>query len=205
MGEYALYRGNRIKIGSDTDLHSLRFDDRFKVIALPNNIDPVNDAHDCTFRLPLPQEDSEPIGDYPGQGHVLLYTKTAAGYHEHYSPDSLEPSGIVQATTKHGLLINIACHHGTKLPQAGGDIAKVFWNGRAPHIALTALRCRRAEHTPSNLTLTPIIMCLACRTRWYMTWDELLLYVHGDLKQRLLPYAQNDRLPVTSDLTTIDS
>jgi len=191
MGEYGLFQGQRIKLGTDTDLHSLRFEDRLRVRALPGNLDPDRDAHNCQFRPPFPEEDHQSPGNYSGKGHQLLYLYDTKGYYHYYSPNSLEPPGRVQAHTEHGLLLNITCHHGTKLPSSTEDI-RIAWNGRSPHLALESLRCRRHPTKHGALTLTPVITCLACHETWYMTWDELLPYVHGLLKERLTCYAQWD-------------
>ena len=191
MGEYAMYRGQRIKIGTDRDLHSIRFEDRLRVRALPGNVDPARDAHDCQFRLPFPQENHQLPGDYSGKEYEHLCQYDTKGYARHYSPKSLEPAGHVQTSTEHGLLINIKCYHGTRLPEPGVDV-RFTWNGRAPHLVLRSIRGRRHESNDQALTLTPIIMCLACRELWSMTWDELLPYVHGLLKERLTCYAEWD-------------
>lgn len=196
MGEYAIYNHQRIKIGTDRNLHVLRFEDRFRVRALPGNVDPVRDAHDCQFRLPLPEEDHERPGEYSGKGYQHLWTHDAKGFTQHYSPESLEPTGYVQARTEHGLLLGIKCYHGTRLPEPGGDVVRINWNGRAPHLVLRSIRCRRHESNNRTLTLSPIITCLACRETWSMTWDELLPYVHGLLKERLIGYAEWDGVGV---------
>lgn len=201
MGEYAMYRGQRIKIGCDTELLDLRFEDRFKVRVLAGNIDPVRDAHDCSFRVPLPDEDQHDIGEYTGRGYALLYQYDAQGRADYYSPESLEPAGTVQARTEHGVTVNITCYHGTTLPAPGGDIIKTFWNGRAPHLALHAIRCRYRDDDTTALMLSPVVRCLACRERWDMTWDELLPYVHGPLKQRLMGYAQWNGLETGPTMT----
>lgn len=189
MGEYAMFNDERVKIGTDREMHSLRFEDRFKVRALTHNVDPVKDVHDLYFRLPLPDEDGVKPGDYNGKGYQHLWKMNDKDHSSHYSPDSLEPAGNVQAHTEHGLLLNIKCFHGTKLPEPGGDILKTAWNGRAPHIVLTSIRCLYLKPDNTTLTLMPVITCLACRELWYMTWDELLPYVHGVLKNRLTRYA----------------
>jgi hypothetical protein len=64
MGEYALFNGESIKIGTCEDMYYLRFDQRHKVTPVEGNVDPVKDAEELRFRFPFPDEDDKEPGDF---------------------------------------------------------------------------------------------------------------------------------------------
>ena len=58
MGEYALYNGEQVKIGTCENLYYLRYEHRKQVQPLPNNLNPNGDEqYECRFRFPWPDED----------------------------------------------------------------------------------------------------------------------------------------------------
>jgi hypothetical protein len=54
MGEYALYKGQQIKIGTCETMYYLRADQAHLVTPLPGNVDPIKDADEIRFRFPSP-------------------------------------------------------------------------------------------------------------------------------------------------------
>lgn len=64
MGEYAIYGGEQIKIGTCENLYYLRADQARHVRALQGNADPVSDAAELRFRFPWPDEDRIPPGAF---------------------------------------------------------------------------------------------------------------------------------------------
>lgn len=71
MGEYAMYRGKEIKIGTCEDMYYLRADQAHLVTALPNNIDPMKDTATLRFRFPFPDEDGTAPGVFPDYDRTL--------------------------------------------------------------------------------------------------------------------------------------
>lgn len=73
MGEYASYRGQRIKIGTCEDMLYLRADQAREVFALEGNVNPISDHEHIRFRFPWPDEDNTEPGDFdnPFRRHAL--------------------------------------------------------------------------------------------------------------------------------------
>lgn len=57
MGEYALYNGERIKIGTCESLYYLRADQAHLVKPVKGSINPLEDLDAIRFRFPFPNED----------------------------------------------------------------------------------------------------------------------------------------------------
>lgn len=74
--------------------------------------------------------------------------------------------GIMQVSAKNGYLINAACYHGDRLPNAGTDEVKFFWNGKKPHLRISHLRTKGAEYGIG-------ISCVFCDHGWVVNLDEL--------------------------------
>lgn len=64
MGEYALYEGQRIKIGTCEDMYYLRWDQAHLVKPLRGNADPFEDCEELRFRFPFPDEDDRAPGAF---------------------------------------------------------------------------------------------------------------------------------------------
>lgn len=107
MGEYALYKGERIKIGTCEEMYYLRADQRRRVQHEPGNVDPVRDVAELRFRFPFPDEDDcEPGGDFHGQSFARSL----------WVPDSTItlPAGINHGTVQFraeraGYLVSLPC------------------------------------------------------------------------------------------------
>lgn len=91
-------------------------------------------------------------------------------------------SGIIQLTHPCGLLVNVPCYHGTKLPESQKPM-QVFWNGKSWFAELAHIK-----NTEEGLF--PVVHCRFCRHMWRYEWSEVLPYVHdAELKRRLEQYA----------------
>lgn len=194
MGEYArrISDGQEIKIGTCEDMYYLRYEDRFSV----EPIDGSEFGH--RWRLPLPAEDHLKPGDYVdpyfrGDTTVPLTSYCAVGDNGEDEWCSFEPKaeivehpGHLQLKHPSGLLINTKCYHGLKLPEAGGDVSSIHWNGKSVH--WFELCCLRS--TPEGLF--PVVRCRHCDHMYRESWAAVLPFVKAQdslLYQRLLHHA----------------
>lgn len=169
MGEYAKRKsdGQEVKIGTCEDMLYLRYEDREKVSKLPNSLDPVREAGVLRFRLPFPDEDEIPIGEYkdPFRG-MRLYRQCGVGqssYCEDFKDEStIKQPGGFQLRHECGLLVNVPCYHGLKLPEGNADF-RPFWNGKGWFFELTQLAPRTID---GIFQVLPIVKCRHCREIW---------------------------------------
>lgn len=184
MSENAIVNGQSVKIGTCDDMYYLRIEDAHMAKSQPHNVNAMTTAG-LRFRLPFPDEDDVPIGHYADcHRGVRLYKSESqpdgSEYASDYAPDWLQDAepGSFQLTHPSGLLINVPCHHGAKLPEITG--ATVFWNGKSHSIELQQVK--RLD----DGSVVPVIGCRHCRTSWATTWDEVLDFVpDGKLRARL--------------------
>ena len=91
-----------------------------------------------------------------------------------------------------GLLVNTKCFHGLKLPEAGGDISRIHWNGKTTHwFDLVCLR-----ETPEGMH--PVVKCRHCGHMYRESWAAVLPFVKEFdeiLYARLGSYAINLKEP----------
>ena len=184
MGEYAIRNSDdqEVKIGTCEDMYYLRYEDRAKVRKLANSLDPARELN-LRFRLPFPDEDSVRIGEYEiyDRGE-RLYTKDDTYAQDLRIPD--DDPGVIQLHHESGVLVNIPCHHGVKLPDVTGeDDVKVFWNGKSWALELSSLK-----NTEDGIK--PVIRCRFCKHAWRADWAEIFPYVNGELRARLREYAE---------------
>ncbi len=182
MGEYATRKsdGQEIKIGTCADMYYLRYSDRDKVSALSGNLDP-NDESTITelrWRLPFPDEDNiRPGGDYKE------YNRGATLY-DFTDPETAKDPGILQLHSKTGVLVNITCYHGERLPENTKDV-KFFWNGKSPSYYLTALKFRDG-------VVFGVYSCTECGHAFRAPLKELIphltKYEDRNLVQRLIEW-----------------
>ena len=192
MGEYAIRKSDNksIKIGTCEDMYYLRYEDRDKVTCEEGS------DFGCRWRLPLPSEDHMEPGEYhpychgDGSGTVPLGRAYAVGdngedeitYFEP-NPEVVDHPGSMQLHHKSGLLINVKCFHGLKLPEAGGDITRTGWNGHANHWELRCLR-------ETKEGLLPVVACRYCGHMYRETWAAVLPFITDkELHRRLQSYA----------------
>lgn len=176
MGEYAYNSaGERIKIGTCESMYYLRFEDRVHVKPDTGSIDPATTSG-LFFRLPFPDEDHVPPGSYQSFDRGALLARDFSG-------EGTEP-GNIQFKHESGLLANVPCYHGSKLPDLGE--ARTFWNGKSPSFwELCALNSTETD------TVIPVFRCQYCH-KMYSTsdWQKIIPHIMDDkLRERLSIYA----------------
>jgi hypothetical protein len=195
MGEYAIRKsdGTEVKIGTCESMYYLRFEDRYKVTAKHGNVDPVKDCTQIRFRLPFPDEDAIEIGQYGNHERGQpLYKPTfnlqgvANGHEEFADASTVSDPGMVQLTHACGLLLNVPCYHGQKLPELGDRVA--HWNGKSWFLELYQLRPILVEGV---LRVLPVVHCRFCGHAWRYQWADVLDYIPEPMRSRLAVYAES--------------
>lgn len=190
MGEYAVRKSDHveIKIGTCEDMYYLRYEDRDKVSKLPNNLDPAT-CVGLRFRLPFPDEDEVRPGEYQEYNRGLrLYqtvnSGTASAWHQDFSDEStVKAPGIIQLHhSASGLLVNLPCYHGIKLPEVAQG-TKVFWNGKGHSFELSSLKV-------TDEGVFPVVRCRHCDSAWRYDWADIWDYVPLDMQRRLRQYSE---------------
>jgi hypothetical protein len=159
MGEFALYRGERIKIGTCEDLYYLRADQAPSVGRQSGNVDPMSPDHrkSIRFRFPWPDEDGTEPGAFDRYDRAVgvpgSEVTVPAGV-EHYS---------IQFSSAHGYLLSLPCPEGAPGVTPGlstmvGDI-KIARNGFGG-----AVQVVQQAYRNGNLAL--ICQCGGCGARY---------------------------------------
>lgn len=192
MGEYAKFNGQEIKIGTCESMYYLRLEDAAKVQPVPNSLNPATCEGLC-FRLPFPDEDAIEPGHYDNHdrglrlGHTTGTQTTRPGYFTDYTPEWLAETDAGNIQLRHeqsGLLLNVPCHHGARLPETGPEI-KAFWNGKGHSIELSSVK--RLE----GGEVLPVIRCRHCGSAWRSTWADVLPEIFDkEMHKRLAVYAE---------------
>ena len=148
MGEYAMYGGERTKIGTCEDLYYLRYDQRHSVQPLEGNINPASEDEQKTirFRFPFPDEDDATPGSFEN-------------YNRYVPVDGIKPPAdldhhSVQFTSQVGYLVSIPCPEGSAKTEF-----RVHKNGWRGDVLLTQQAIRGG-------VLAPIFMCGGCGAKW---------------------------------------
>jgi hypothetical protein len=181
MGEYAIRKSDNteIKIGTCETMYYIRYEDRYNVKTMENNIDCSKETG-LFWRIPFPDEDNIKIGDYEPyyRGHLLyLFSGFKA-------EDADKDKGTIQLLHKSGLMLNVTCYHGEKLPKSTAEI-KPFWNGRDPN----AYELISVKNNPTEIRY--VVRCKFCEKMRSFTWDEIKDYINDPiLKARLEAYNQ---------------
>jgi hypothetical protein len=168
MGEYALYKGESVKIGTCEDMYYLRFDQRHAVIAQSGNVDPVTDAPALRFRFPWPDEDAIEPGS--GKFHDNGYHRSV------HVPGFIAPTDVehsnVQFVANAGYNVCLPCPESSAYnrptgfgpfgPLALNDLPsiRVHRNGFSGSVHLVAQRLI------PEVGLVPILRCGGCGTMW---------------------------------------
>lgn len=185
MGEYAkrISDGTEVKIGTCESMYYLRYEDRDKVKPLAHSLDP-RDSIGLFFRLPFPDEDDVHIGQYdPPERGLRLYREVKTpgnqpdGWEDFTDETAQQEPGNIQLRHESGLLLNVRCYHGCKLP-AGGDDIKPFWNGKGHSLELAWVKATESG-------VLPIVRCRWCGMMWRYEWSDVIDYIHGEMRQRL--------------------
>lgn len=175
MGEYAIRKKDRqeIKIGTCENMAYIRFDQLGQVEYKYGWLN-------CFFRIPLPSEDGIEPGDYNWSllnknGYIpcdLMVNEDEMS--DELKADLSESTGTIQMTQNYrsyGLLVNVKCHHGFKLPEASADF-KPFWNGKAHHLMFSFLK-------PTEKELRVGLSCAACGQMWSLDFEESAPLFHS--------------------------
>lgn len=105
MGEYALYQGQQIKIGTCEDMYYLRADQAHLVTAQRGNVDPVKDRNGLRFRFPFPEEDDIEPGNFED------YNRRQVVHGANDLLELIDPESHyrVQFKHEHGYLVCLPC------------------------------------------------------------------------------------------------
>jgi len=193
MGEYAKYNGKEIKIGTCERMYYLRWEDRGHVHPMPGSVDPST-TPGLFFRLPFPDEDNVSPGGYEdySRGYRLGRKDAQDRYWDDWQPDDLadhNPGTIQLQHEASGLLLNVPCYHGAKLPEVG-EGCMAFWNGKGHALELAHVKAM------SDRTLRPVYHCRFCESMWSCNWEDILPFcgLDKELLRRLERYA-GTRIP----------
>ena len=194
MGEYGYYNKELTKIGTCEWMYYLRYEDRHKIEKDEHSVNPQT-ALNLYWRLPFPDEDSVTPGNYdPYMRTTMLAIKVDSEaihgqtYYKHYADDFfLTEPGNLQLTHPCGLLINVPCYHGLKLPDLPREADKGFgiaWNGKDPgFLGLCGIK------NDSKKGIIPLISCKYCGKLWSTDWNDIWDYIiDKELKERLEVY-----------------
>lgn len=188
MGEYARFNGTDIKIGTCENMYYLRFEDRYKVRPIAGNVNPAR-VTGLRWRLPFPDEDHCQPGSHKEYNRGLRLYKvheldSGRVSCEDYptTAEMAQSAGYLQLTHACGLLVNVPCYHGYKLPSVGDG--KAFWNGRGHFIELLYVK------NLASGDIVPIIGCRHCGELWRADWSDVLPWVaDAAMRTRLSRYA----------------
>ena len=174
MGEYARRKSDKVevKIGVCEKMYYLRHENRNDVTPLPHSVNPGKELG-LIYRLPFPDEDKVAIGEYQehNRGIELINFNLAIDF---------DDTGTIHLRHDSGILVNVSCHHGNRLPEVAGE-AKAFWNGKDP----TNFKLIGVKSTAAGLL--PVVECKWCRFMWSITeWENVLPSVSDkELRARL--------------------
>lgn len=189
MGEYAIRKsdGERIKIGTCEMMYYLRFEDRDKVQALAGNVDPMAEGG-LFYRLPFEDEDEVLPGQYknPDRGERIWKSIGQKETEEFRDQTIINDVGILQLHHESGLLINVPCYHGLKLPEPGPSM-QTLWNGKSWFLELRALKS--IKQSDGSMGTRPTVHCRHCRQMWSYDWKDVWDYIPEPMRSRLWPYA----------------
>jgi hypothetical protein len=173
MSEYAVYEDKLVKLATGSYFHYIRYEDRLKVKPQIDNINCTKKLN-LYWRLPYPDEDNIKIGEYQDPNRVYpLHGFAVEGSDRH--------AGMLQLYHESGLIINVVCHHGIKLPKGSREM-QAFWNRKAPFYALCAVK-----NTPAGLKA--VVKCQFCGRAWKTGIDNVLQFIYDkELKRRLSTY-----------------
>jgi hypothetical protein len=176
MGEFAkrISDGQEIKIGTCENMYYIRYEDRSKVLQLPNSLD-CSEQLNLYWRLPFPDEDNIDIGNYGN------YTRAYTLFDFRIEGSEQYP-GRFQMHHENGLLLSVACYHGVKLPEASEDF-RPAWNGCDP----SAFALYSILNTKEGIRFS--IKCRWCGKGWLADFQDIAEYIRDEeFKKRLEAY-----------------
>jgi hypothetical protein len=161
MGEYAMYHGEEVKIGTCEEMYYLRADQAHLVRTLSGNVDPMRDRLALRFRFPFPDEDGVPPGGAgfdPFERGITIPGVRPSLEIEH---------GTLQFTARPGYLLSIPCPeaHGTDDDGMGCTVAglRIHRNGFSGGVHLVQQRYQ------ADGSLACIFRCGSCGVKWRAT------------------------------------
>ena len=182
MGEYATLKrtGERVKLGTCEQMYYCTIKQRHLV---RNYNFSRNEVY--LWRLPIPAMKKKENSifyyvDYeckePGDGNAddwKYYHPCRINSERFFElikrdcPESLEKNvGMFQLSHQSGLLINVPCYHGQRLPEAPKGW-KIFWNG----YQADQMRIQYILTEGDNVSIS--ISCQYCKKSWYVNIEEL--------------------------------
>lgn len=196
MGEYAKRKsdGLEVKIGTCASMYYLRYEQR-------NEVNYDFGEEEFYWRIPTPKEDGILPGEYDYSlldGQYIPYELKLSNIDDSLSQKLASHVGLTQVRNeKLGMLINMPCHHGLRLPEPF-DGFKFFWNGKVDSLYLYCLVNKENElkicikcnacgevFSGSFTEMAPIIVSLwmklrllhQCTEYWYEHNDEPCYYM----------------------------
>jgi hypothetical protein len=154
MGEYAIYNGNQIKIGTAENMYYLRADQMDKVA--PEGFGWTDDLlAEIRFRFPFPNEDHKAPGDFdnPDYGVSVYGWKPPAEGIKHYKV-------YFGADGNRGVRVGLPCPYsieGKKYEESG--LVKYMYNGYAGPVRLMQVRKWAG-------VWVPVLECGACGAKF---------------------------------------
>ena len=192
MGEYALRKSDQVqvKIGTCESMYYIRWDDRDKVSPIEHSLDP-SDTPNLYWRLPVPEEDHLEPGDYdsgfPAVTLVALRDEDTGKAFDYEPSGEVKPGSFQMFKEECGLLLNVPCYHGHKVPDMGEG--KAFFNGKARYW-WELCGVKNHESPDGSIELLPLVRCRFCGNMFRETWAGILLHIpEGPLRERLVDYA----------------
>jgi hypothetical protein len=188
MGEYAKFNGESIKIGTCEMMYYLRYEDRHKVTPESNSLNP-HTVKNLFWRLPFPDEDHIQPGHYENHNRGIRLNHPSKGDFKVEGADNRP--GMIQLVHKNsGLLANIKCYHGMKLPENSKEV-RFGWNGMGHSFELIGIKNADDE-------IRAVYHCRHCQSMWSSNdWDEVLDYIQcSEMKRRLECLAENKDISV---------
>jgi hypothetical protein len=184
MGEYAKRKsdGTEVKIGTCESMYYLRYEDRNKVKKIPNSLDASREKN-LFWRIPFPDEDAVQVGEYDDYSRSeRLYKPGKYGAEDFTDKETIDSPGTMQMRHESGLLVNVKCYHGEKIPE-GNDDFRPGWNGRSWFYELAHIK------NLENGEVLPVVRCRHCGQMWRYSWAEILPFIQDKiLKARLEIY-----------------
>lgn len=139
MGEYAIYQGREVKIGTCENLYHLRWEQAHLVTPAAHSLDPIAERAVVRFRFPWPDEDGQEPGEL-GRGDPFrgLVVALAGADAPHYSGCTRPTSGVLRQQ---------AWRQGHLVPVIGCPACPALWSvpERADMAPVLAALARDAE------------------------------------------------------------
>lgn len=167
MGEYARRKTSaHVKIGTCSSMYYCRYDQR-------NQIEYGYNDHDYMWHIPAIEEDGIEPGDFEFQALIDSDGFPAYSVRLRYLTEENFPDldyGTTQIVTrKTGMLVNVPCGHGVRLPKSTEDI-RFFFNGRRGGLMLDSLL-----NTDDDLKVC--IACIECGKIWSTEFEEICKHI----------------------------